>query len=376
MKMNNSFADDNFKRVSFIDIAKGLSILIVVLGHTLLLGNSLEKLNIVMGIFRLPFFFFLSGIFFSTKKNFLSYSIIKFDGLVKPFISTIVLVSILRLMTSNATSTFHHFLRMLYGTGDSIGWPWSPMWFLPHLWTVFVFSSALLNMVDYDQQKKLFKFALLLFLLLIGSYIIKTFFELNIHFFGPMKLFTGLPFSLDLVFFSSFYFILGYTIKKHVINFKANYFIFLIGCMFIYISVFHFDAYINLNQRIIDNPLFAIPSSLIGIYCALTISQIISNLRHLNRAFLILGVNSLFILIFHAFIFMHINAIPLLIFKNIFIAFLMSLIIPIIFGVLISKSSLILLFFKPLKNNKLIQKMNEKYFHRDFPLQINSNGNP
>ena len=151
--MNNSFIDDNLKRVSLIDIAKGLSILIVVLGHTLLLDNSLHKVNVVMGIFRLPFFFFLSGIFFSTKKSFLSYSIYKFDGLVKPFITTIVLVSILRLVTSESTSTFYQFLSMLYGTGDSLGWPWSPMWFLPHLWTVFVFSSALLHIIDYDQQK-------------------------------------------------------------------------------------------------------------------------------------------------------------------------------------------------------------------------------
>ena len=368
--MNNSFIDDNLKRVSLIDIAKGLSILIVVLGHTLLLDNSLHKVNVVMGIFRLPFFFFLSGIFFSTKKSFLSYSIYKFDGLVKPFITTIVLVSILRLVTSESTSTFYQFLSMLYGTGDSLGWPWSPMWFLPHLWTVFVFSSALLHIIDYDQQKKLFKFALLLFLLLIGSFIIKTFLELNINFFGLKKSLTGLPFSLDLVFFSSFYFILGYTIKKYVINFKVNYFIFFIGCIFIYISVFHFDACINLNQRIIDNPIFAIPSSLIGIYCALCISQIISNLPYLNRAFLILGVNSLFILIFHSFVYEHLNAIPLIIFKNIFITFLSSLILPIIFGVLISKSSLILLFFKPLKNNKLMQQMSDKYFNKHYDNQL------
>jgi fucose 4-O-acetylase-like acetyltransferase len=363
MKMNNSVADVNLKRVSFIDIAKGLSILLVVLGHTILLDHSFEKLNVVMGIFRLPFFFFLSGIFFSSKKNFFSYSIYKFDVLVKPFISTIVLISILRLITSESTSSFYLFFRMLYGTGDTIGWPWSPMWFLPHLWTVFVFSSVLLYIFKYDQQKKLFKFVLLSILLLIGSYFIKSFWNININFSGIKAILPGLPFSLDLVLFSSFYFILGYSIKKYVTNFKANYFIFFIGCLIIYLSVFHFDAHINLNRRIIDNPLLAIPSSLFGIYCALTVSQFISNLPYLNRVFLIMGVNSLFILIFHLFIYftiMNVTVIDHSAINNI-IASLISLTLPIIFGVLISKSNFLSLFFKPLKTNKLVIEIKNRH---------------
>jgi fucose 4-O-acetylase-like acetyltransferase len=148
-----------------------------------------------------------------------------------------------------------------------------------------------------------------------------------------------------------------------VTNFKANYFIFFIGCLIIYISVFHFDAHINLNRRIIDNPLLAIPSSLFGIYCALTVSQFISNLPYLNRVFLIMGVNSLFILIFHLFIYftiMNVTVIDHSAINNI-IASLISLTLPIIFGVLISKSNFLSLFFKPLKTNKLVIEIKNRH---------------
>ena len=52
------------ERVSLIDTAKGLSILLVALHHSNL-KNIFPELIEPMGLFRMPTFFLLSGIFFS-----------------------------------------------------------------------------------------------------------------------------------------------------------------------------------------------------------------------------------------------------------------------------------------------------------------------
>ena len=59
------------KRTEWIDIAKAISITLVVLGHA---GH--DFLDIYLGWFRMPLFFFLSGILFKEllPKNYLNFA--------------------------------------------------------------------------------------------------------------------------------------------------------------------------------------------------------------------------------------------------------------------------------------------------------------
>ena len=47
------------QRIQWIDVAKGLAILIVVLGHCI--GNLTDPVNKIILAFHMPLFFFLSG---------------------------------------------------------------------------------------------------------------------------------------------------------------------------------------------------------------------------------------------------------------------------------------------------------------------------
>ncbi len=196
-------------------------------------------------------------------------------------------------------------------------------------------------------------------LLVVGSYFISAFLSLNVGFFGVNKTLHGLPFSLDLVLLTSFYFILGYTAKEFVMEFKPNYYLFFLGCVFIYISAFHLGARIDLIQREINNPIFSIPSSLIGIYCGLALAKFISKLTYIRKIFLVMGVYSLFILIFHGVIHqdvMHaIFKAPMSSLEGAFSLFA-CILASILIGIAVSKNDFLSLFFKPLKTNPIFQR--------------------
>jgi len=369
--MNNSISSKNSQRVGFIDISKGLSIFLVVYSHCYVFDHCTASLNTAFGIFRLPFFFLLSGIFFSTNRKILNYSIYKFDVLVKPFVFMVFIICICKTIISGSLSSPYGFFRMLYGTGNLIGWPWTAMWFLPHLWVIFVFSSAIFKAIGHDKQSKSTMFLIAFTLMIIGSYAIKLFWNIDVNVLGVRIKFSGLPFSTDLVLFSSSYFILGHTLKEHILIFRPNNILFILGCLFISVSTYYFGAQIDLNMRVINNPILAIASSLIGIYCALTLAHHISRLAYINKLFLLAGSYSLYILIFHGFIYFLIRKALGESLSNLgqLIAFLASCTLPILIGIMISKNALLSLFFKPLITNKLGQ-LNKGGTTQNLPTRL------
>ena len=72
------------KRIGYIDMAKGLAIILVIIGH-ISFTPSMGKT--ILYLFHIPLFFFLSGFTFSVDKyaNFSSFFWNKFKGIVVPF---------------------------------------------------------------------------------------------------------------------------------------------------------------------------------------------------------------------------------------------------------------------------------------------------
>ncbi len=71
-------------RYLHIDIAKGISICLVAMFHSQL-GNYYPSIIDPMGLFRMPLFFLLSGIFFSWNPEPHYFFTKKFDSLLKPY---------------------------------------------------------------------------------------------------------------------------------------------------------------------------------------------------------------------------------------------------------------------------------------------------
>lgn len=77
----------NSTRIEFIDLAKGFCILLVVWGHSMgPLGNPDYFLRDAMSMFRMPLYFFLSGLFFKTYDGFPSFVKRKVNKLLIPFL--------------------------------------------------------------------------------------------------------------------------------------------------------------------------------------------------------------------------------------------------------------------------------------------------
>ena len=106
------------KRIEYLDIAKGIGILLVVLGH-----NDFEVISLFMQrliySFHMPLFFFLSGYFINTAVPFFDFFKKRFHALIKPYLFTIFLIYFTSIsfekMGFNTAIT--RTIKSLYGSG-------------------------------------------------------------------------------------------------------------------------------------------------------------------------------------------------------------------------------------------------------------------
>ena len=72
-------------RIDFVDLTKGVCIILVVMAH---IGGAFEKLdsNSLIACFRMPLYFFISGIFFKSYEGIRGFFIRKVNKLLVPFV--------------------------------------------------------------------------------------------------------------------------------------------------------------------------------------------------------------------------------------------------------------------------------------------------
>lgn len=70
------------KRIQWIDTAKGITIILVIIGH----ANFQEPIKAFIYSFHMPLFFFLSGLFINTESDFNSFLTKRIKGLIIPYL--------------------------------------------------------------------------------------------------------------------------------------------------------------------------------------------------------------------------------------------------------------------------------------------------
>lgn len=133
-------------RIDYIDIAKGIGIILMVIGHSL---NETSKLRLFIYLFHMPLFFFISGIVINKKYFYDIKSLIKnkFKGLYYPFVKySIIFIFLHNLFVNlhlyenlgvtakyNIINIFKSIIRaLLFMQTD---WLLGPLWFL---WILFL----------------------------------------------------------------------------------------------------------------------------------------------------------------------------------------------------------------------------------------------
>src|SRR5215475_6603382 len=135
------------ERVRIIDIAKGITIVCVAFTHSHL-RNFLPGLNESLALFRMPLFFFLSGIFFNEAIDFAELVLSKTDSLLKPYFVTLGALLLIDIMLGRQFVT--ELKGILYGNGETIRS--MPLWFLTHLWVLFIFSYLIFSITKIQNK--------------------------------------------------------------------------------------------------------------------------------------------------------------------------------------------------------------------------------
>lgn len=205
------------KRIDYLDIAKGIGILFVVLGHNHIKQEYPLVYDVVYS-FHMPFFFLLSGMFFKQEYSFLELTRRRFNSLLKPFIVYLVIVYTASIFFTkiDLPTIFGRIPKALYAGPNTL--EWVPLWFLPHLFLVNVFAFVLVKLI-YERLPWLWlRLILLAGMFGLGAATLKLFWPVNYPFFGRSFEFYGLPWSADLLLITTAFFLLGYEMRRSFLD--------------------------------------------------------------------------------------------------------------------------------------------------------------
>jgi fucose 4-O-acetylase-like acetyltransferase len=287
------------KRIEYIDIARGIGILLVVLGHNDFALVSPFAYKVIYS-FHMPLFFFLSGYFINPSVGFWEFIKKRFNSLLKPYLFTIFMIYFVSVSFEKMgfQTAIFRITKSLYGSGYYIDWV--QLWFLPHLFVVSLYAYLFISVMSRFKQRWL-TWIVLLLILGISIPLLKAFYPFPFQLFGKDYELFGLPFSLDLVLLSGFFFILGSEIRQVTSEETFSNPILLVGTgIALLLMNYFFDARIDLNTRLYESFVINTLEAVIGILFILALSrQIELRTERLASWFTYLGQVSLIILIFH-----------------------------------------------------------------------------
>lgn len=284
-------------RIGHIDIAKGIGIILVVMGHNdfALISSFAHKL---IYSFHMPMFFFISGMFFKPDTPFCMYVCHRFNKVLKPFIFMVLFIYFVSISFSNVgiLEASRRLIKALYGNGHYLDWV--QLWFLPHLIAVSLFAYFFFRVVHRSGLVQL-RWVLLATLYVGGVLNIDLFWPFELNILGKEFIVFGLPFSLDLAFVSGFFFVLGYELNKVQLNFLLESpFILFVSGMALLLFVWYFPSTIDFNTRRFESLPINTIEALLGILFILAISKQMERVDWLSSLFRYIGQASLIILIF------------------------------------------------------------------------------
>jgi fucose 4-O-acetylase-like acetyltransferase len=287
------------KRIEYIDIAKGIGILTVVMAHNDFGYISAFGYKVIYS-FHMPLFFFLSGYFLNAGIGFWNFFKKRFNSIMKPYFFTLFLIyaGSISFGKMGFEMALGRIVKAMYGTGRYIDWV--QLWFLPHLFVVSLYAFLFYALFKRFNNKLVIWIALFL-TLGIASLFLKSFYPFSISLMGKSYELYGLPYSLDLVLLSGFFFILGSEIRQlssdHLFG---NTWVFLITGIGVILLNILIAAKIDFNTRTYESFVLDTLEAVTGIAFVLALSrQIELRTDRLAWFFKYLGRISLIILIFH-----------------------------------------------------------------------------
>jgi len=287
------------KRVAYLDIAKGIGILLVLIGH---LSNNYILLNFIY-VFHMPLFFYIAGVF--NKNDTFKLTLLKNKKFVTLYFSVgigyILLYSLLK-----GELQYESFVHLVSTTPKeiySIVW-FGPLWFLLSFFIVKIFNNIIFI--------KSLIFSLIIFVI---SYYI------NLDYRDIML---SIPFCVGPALMLLIYYNIG-KFNNIIIRYYSE------KSLLILIVIFIFTMFVTIvindgmenklvnyhHMQISFNPFFGLMLGITGVIVTLYLSKFIQNsTKIISNILSYFGRNSLFIFIIHLLLFFISKRIILKLFEN------------------------------------------------------------
>lgn len=274
----------DIKRVEWIDIAKGIGIMLVILGHTIAL-----KYSSIIYTFHMPLFFMLSGLFAKHYSSFGQALNKRVNTILIPWMKLYAISFIIVLMIPEWRSQLNvsECLMELYTANTNLIQN-SSLWYL----VCFFFVTLIFHFLPskHISKKKLYV------LVIIGIALLYIKPLLNILPIPEHRL----PFKIDTAFVSLAFFAFGYY-AKDVIFVAVSYAkpIYIIALFFIWFAAAYLNGWTNLNSFDFGRiKVLFYPIAGCGILITLWVAYMIASekrLYKLSRLLMFYGKNSLLI---------------------------------------------------------------------------------
>ena len=291
-------------RSNTIDVAKGIGIILVVLGHNWIVYHE-EWLTEIIFSFHMPLFFFLSGIFIKRSMGMGEFLRSRTNSLLKPFFVVLVILGGIKLVAGNLVPGVEplpcvkYSVGILYGTGSTLAW--GPMWFLPHLFISLTFSFMVLRFLPSERVYEAYLIAGIL--LLSGIMFMDLFWrqgEVRIGLFEISRK-QGLPWSIDILPITSSFVIVGCQLGQYVQTMKFNIWGLIISLNSFAILYSYSGACMDLNGRTYGAGINSTLLAACGIYICFSVSSLLQKSKLFQYMFSYVGSRTLYVLIFSTF---------------------------------------------------------------------------
>lgn len=283
-KLNESFKVQT--RIEWLDIAKGLGVLLVVLGH-LWYNCSFSIVNQIIYTFHMPMFFILSGFVFKKgSSNFGSFLMAKIKRLLLPTFIFFVLGSIYLFSINQSFKSIITDFFFLYGFCPYT----TPCWYFISLFQILVLSYFL----NLDKLSFILKGIVACLAFALGLIIYK--FDIFI------------PFGIDRTIIAMSFFTVGAMLRQAYNENKKIPFPFLeilIKIIILVIWVFSgivFNKKVSFFRLVLGNYFLFVISGICGSIIIIELSKLLQKTKLLKRFFSKTADNSILIIGTHYFI--------------------------------------------------------------------------
>ena len=290
--MENELKNSNLsgKRLRYIDIARGIAIISILLGHM-----SIYSLSCFVFTYHVPVFFLVSGYFISEKKTNSQFIKHKLRTLIVPYwiicMAIIILSAIIELLTGGDCfkTAKEWFIAAVYGSGHTYETPFpipgiGAIWFL---WALFFAGITVKLLVKADYRIRILGIAAAFAAGYLTSHYLFWF-----------------PFSIQAGLCSAVYVYAGYLAHKyedsyHRLSKEVKAVIFILAVLVFASFIMNFDAFWIVTCDF-GRGFLNIAASLCACFVVFAVSRIIDlHLKVTSKFLAYIGKNSLFILFIH-----------------------------------------------------------------------------